>query len=31
VRRGGERVHLDDRGQATADGDRVLVATFDVR
>jgi len=31
VRRGGERVHLDDRGQAKADGDRVLVATFDVR
>jgi hypothetical protein len=31
VRRGGERVHLDDRGQATADGDRVLAATFDLR
>ncbi len=31
VRRGGERVHLDERGKATVDGDRVLVATFDVR
>lgn len=28
---GGERMHLVDPGQATADGDRVLVATFQVR
>jgi hypothetical protein len=31
VRRGGGRVPLDDHGQATVDGDRVLAATFDVR
>ncbi|HEY8039443.1 MAG TPA: hypothetical protein VIF15_06600 [Polyangiaceae bacterium] len=31
VRRGGERVHLEDAGHALSDGDRVLVATFVAR
>ena len=31
IQYGGERVHLADPGQATADGDRVLAATFVVR